>query len=164
MKTDENETPSDDKDPVSYAAGSHPLGAGIGAAGGALTGAALGAALGPAGAVTGAILGGAFGAIAGEGIAEGIDPEAETTYWQNHYHHEPFYLPGHAFEDYGPAFRLGWESYRPEATFEESEETLRDKWTKDKGSSKLEWEQARDAVRAAWTRVQKPPVPRTYRL
>lgn len=136
-----------------YAPESHPVAGGIGAVGGAVAGAAMGAALGPLGAVTGAALGGAFGAIAGKAIATGIDPEAEDAYWQKQYRHEPYYKSEYAFEDYGPAYQMGWQLYSPHQSFEAAEKLMSDEWAKGRGSSKLEWNQARDAAKAGWSRV-----------
>ena len=86
---EEEETPPRETrpnlDPLSGAAGAHPLGAGAGAAGGGLiagaaTGFAIGSVVGPAGqalgAAAGAIIGGLAGGFAGKGIAESIHPTA----------------------------------------------------------------------------------------
>jgi len=150
MKTNnETETPEE----ALYAPESHPVAGGIGAIGGAVAGAALGSSLGPLGALTGAALGGTFGAIAGKGIAAGIDPEAEDAYWQKQYRHEPYYESEYAFDDYGPAYRLGWQRYSPHESFESVEKAMSDEWAQGRGSSKLEWHHARDAAKAGWSRV-----------
>jgi len=145
--------PDKTPDEASYAPEDHGLGTGIGAGGGALTGAAVGSSLGPLGAVTGAVLGGVFGAIAGRAIAAGIDPEAEEAYWQKQYHKEPYYESEYAFEDYGPAYRLGWQLYSPQTSFEAAENVMSEQWIKGRGTSKLEWHKARDAAKAGWNRV-----------
>lgn len=150
MKTNKDlETP----DEAIYAPESHPVAGGIGAVGGAVAGAAIGAALGPIGAITGAALGVACGAVAGKAIATGIDPEAEDTYWQKQYRHEPYYESEYAFDDYGPAYRLGWQRYSPHQSFESAEKLMSEEWAQGRGSSKLEWHQARDAAKAGWSRV-----------
>ncbi|MES2925133.1 MAG: hypothetical protein V4819_26505 [Verrucomicrobiota bacterium] len=148
----------DDSDRTKEAAtkdlGKHALGQGIGAGGGAIAGAAMGSGLGPLGAVTGAVLGGVFGAITGRAIAAGIDPEEEETYWQEHYNKEPYYESEYEFGDYGPAYRLGWQLYSPDTSFESAEKTMSEQWAANRGTSKLEWHQARDAAKAGWTRVE----------
>ncbi|GAA5122020.1 hypothetical protein JIN84_01485 [Luteolibacter yonseiensis] len=136
-----------------YAPESHPVAGGIGALGGAAAGAALGAGLGPLGAVTGAVIGVACGAIAGKAIAAGIDPEAEDVYWQKQYRHEPYYESEYAYDDYGPAYRLGWQLYSPHQSFEAAEKVMSDEWAQGRGSSKLEWNQARHAAKAGWSRI-----------
>ncbi|MEO5916267.1 MAG: hypothetical protein ABIS50_18660 [Luteolibacter sp.] len=153
--------PKDDeeKDVVSYAAEPHKLGTSIGAAGGVIAGAALGSSLGPLGAVTGAVLGGAFGAVAGAGIAAGIDPEAEEAYWQRRYRDEPYYESEYTFDDYGPAYKMGWQLYSPHVSFDASEKAMSDDWGKGRGVSKLDWPKARHAAKASWEKVhssQKP--------
>lgn len=144
----------DEKDVVSYAAEPHKLGTGIGAVGGAITGAAIGSSLGPLGAVTGAVLGGSFGAIAGAGIAEGIDPDAEEAYWQRRYRDEPYYESEYTFDDYGPAYKMGWQLYSPEVSFEAAEKSIADQWARERNSSRLEWPKARDAAAAGWTKAR----------
>lgn len=153
MNTHRNSKPITDSDEALYAPESHPVAGGIGAVGGALAGAALGSSLGPLGAATGAVLGGAFGAIAGKGIATGIDPEAEEAYWQKHYQHESYYQSGYGYDDYGPAYQLGWRLYSPNQSFESAEKVMSDEWAQGRGSSKLQWHEARDAAKAGWSRV-----------
>ncbi|RYD63293.1 MAG: hypothetical protein EOP84_33785, partial [Verrucomicrobiaceae bacterium] len=123
-----------------YEETSHLLGTSIGALGGAMTGAAVGSVAGPVGTVAGAIAGGAFGAVAGAAYSLGVDPEVETSYWHDHYQNEPYYRNEYAFEDYGPAYRLGWQLYSPHVSFETAEETMSEEWAKDRGASRLEWE------------------------
>jgi hypothetical protein len=61
-------------DPISGAAGAHPVGTGIGAAGGAAAGASIGAVAGPVGAAVGTVVGAVAGGLAGRGAAEAIHP------------------------------------------------------------------------------------------
>lgn len=147
------------KDPISSAADTHPIGTGVGAVGGLAVGAAIGSALGPLGALAGASIGAVSGAIAGRGIAEGIDPDAETAYWQRRYRDEPYYQSEYAFDDYAPAYGLGWRMYAPDATFETAEHRMSADWERERGNSKLPWENARDAARASWDRVHRTHVP-----
>lgn len=151
--------PHDDREneDASYGPEDHALGESIGMGGGAIAGAVMGSSLGPLGAVTGAVLGGGFGAIAGRGIALGIEPETEDAYWREHYHQEPYYDSSYAYEDYGPAYRLGWQLYSPHTSFEAAEKIMSAEWAKGRGSSKLEWHQARDAAKAGWSRVSLQP-------
>jgi hypothetical protein len=113
-----------EEDVVSGAADNHPVSTAVGAVGGTLAGAALGAALGPIGALSGAAVGSMIGAVAGKGIAKGIDPEAETAYWQRRYREEPYYQAEYSFDDYGPAYGLGWRLYAPDTSFESSEKVM----------------------------------------
>jgi outer membrane lipoprotein SlyB len=62
------------KDPISGAPGSHPVGTGTGAAGGAVAGAAIGSVAGPIGTVAGAVVGAIAGGLAGKEVAENLNP------------------------------------------------------------------------------------------
>lgn len=72
-------TPDANPDPLSGAAGSHPVGTGIGAAGGAAAGASIGAVAGPIGAAVGTLVGAVAGGLAGKGAAEAINPTTPAT-------------------------------------------------------------------------------------
>ena len=103
------------EDPLSGAAGAHPAGAGIGAAlGGAAMGAGIGGVAGPVGTVLGTVVGGIAGGLAGKAIAETIDPTVETAYWRSEFHNRPYYNSKYSYDEYEPAFRVGWESFDPQ--------------------------------------------------
>ncbi len=155
MKTDH--TRDRNEDPITGEPGSHPLGTGIGTAGGAAAGAAIGAAGGPVGAVAGAIVGGIAGAYAGKGVAESIDPTVEDAYWRkNHTSQEWAREPGTSYDDFAPAYRLGYTRAAERGTtrWEDKESELRDEWQEVKGDSRLQWEKAKQAARAGWHRVE----------
>ncbi len=147
------------KDPITGAPGSHPIGTGLGAIGvGAATGAAGGAVAGPIGMVAGAAIGAVAGGIAGKAAAEAVNPTVETKYWVENHASRPYAESAVAYEDYAPAYRYGWESYSRRSsdgmTFENSEGDLSRGWDEAKGSSKLGWEKAKQASREAWNRVE----------
>ena len=64
-------------DPITGAAGAHPVGTGVGAMGGAAAGAAVGAVGGPVGAVVGGVVGAVAGGLGGKAVAESVNPTAE---------------------------------------------------------------------------------------
>ncbi|MEP7302732.1 MAG: glycine zipper domain-containing protein [Caldimonas sp.] len=143
------------RDPITGAAGSHPVGTGVGAVlGGAAAGAATGTVAGPVGTVIGAAVGAVVGGLAGKGIAESIDPTREDAYWRENYASRP-YVSGASYNDFGPAYAYGVSSYRSYAgrTFEDVESDLSRDWTKARGKSSLQWERAKHATRDAWHRV-----------
>lgn len=143
------------RDPITGAPGSHPVGTGVGAvAGGMAAGAAAGTVAGPVGTVAGAAVGAIVGGLAGKGIAEMIDPTAEDAYWRDNYSTRP-YTAGSTYDEFGPAYRYGVSSYAeyPDRTFEEVEPDLRREWASARGSSSLEWERARLAAKDSWQRV-----------
>jgi len=144
------------RDPLSGAPGSHPVGTGIGAAAGGLAaGAAAGSVAGPAGTVVGAAVGAVAGGLAGKGVAELIDPTAEYEYWADTYRTRPYYTSGFSYEDYGPAYRYGVDSYTTYSTrtWDAAEADLASGWEKAKGKSRLAWNDAKHAARDAWNRV-----------
>ena len=144
------------RDPISGAPGAHPVGTGLGAAaGGMAAGAMAGTVAGPVGTVAGAVVGAVVGGLAGKGVAEMIDPTAEEAYWRENYSSRPYVTNGASFDDYGPAYRYGIDTY-PEyegRTFEEVEPELREDWDRAKGRSRLEWDDARHATRDSWQRI-----------
>jgi len=144
------------RDPITGAPGAHPVGTAVGAVvGGAAAGAATGTVAGPVGTVVGAAVGAVVGGLAGKGIAELIDPKAEDLYWRDTYSTRPYVTPGATYDDYGPAYRYGVDSFgryegRP---FDEVETDLERDWERAKGKSKLEWQNAKHATRDSWQRV-----------
>ncbi len=154
---DTNGRPDANRDPITGAPGSHPVGVGVGAAtGGAAAGAAAGAVAGPAGAVAGAIVGGIVGGLAGKGVAENVNPTAEDAYWRDAHRSEPYYDAAYGYEDYRPAYRTGYEGaarYAATSSFADAESRLREDYTRNRGTSALEWNTARQATYSAWNRV-----------
>lgn len=90
-------------------------------------------------------------------LAARLDAVAEDRYWRNQYEKEPYYERDHTWDDYGPAYKVGWDA-RVRAggrTFEDTEADLRRSWEETKGKSKLAWEKAKLAAKAAWHRVER---------
>lgn len=150
------------RDPLTGAPGSHPVGSGVGAAIGTAVGAAAGALGGPAGmamgaAVGAAIAGGVAGGLAGKAGGEAFDPSVEDTYWARSYATASYVKDGSAYEIYQPAYRYGWESYKnhPGKTFDQVEAELASGWDKHRDGSHLTWLDARAAVRDAWQRMDR---------
>jgi uncharacterized protein (TIGR02284 family) len=142
------------RDPLTNEPGAHPVGTGVGAAmGGAAAGAAAGAFGGPVGAAVGGVAGAVVGGLAGKAAAEAVNPTEEDAYWRESYHREPYYVGGRTYEQYRPAYELGWSSVgRYEGDFESVEPRLADDW-RARHSDGLAWDDARPAARAAWDRV-----------
>ncbi len=123
-----------------------------GVAAGAVTGTLVG---GPVGTVVGATLGAVAGGLAGKTIAEGIDPAAEDAYWRENYKDRPYAGGSTSFDDYGPAYRYGVDSYGmyPGRSFDDAELDLSSMWGTARGTSSLSWDRAKGATRDAWNRV-----------
>ncbi len=145
------------RDPITGAPGSHPVGTGVGAAGGAATGAAIGAVGGPVGMAVGGVIGAIAGGLAGKAVAEEIDPTAENAHWEKNYSSEPYYKSDYNYGDYEPAYRMGYQRYSKNdgRSFDESERELSSDWDKTRGESRLAWEDAKGAVKAGWHRVER---------
>lgn len=142
-------------DPITKEPGAHPVGTGIGAAvGGAAAGAAAGAFGGPVGAAVGGVIGAVAGGLAGKAAGEAVNPTDEEAYWRGAYQDEPYYSDARTYDDYHPAYALGWQSVGMyEGPFETVEPKLRDRWLTDRSNSPLDWPEARDATRAARDRA-----------
>ncbi|HUG03286.1 MAG TPA: hypothetical protein VML92_02530 [Steroidobacteraceae bacterium] len=110
---------------------------------------------GPVGTAIGAVVGAVAGGLAGKGVAEAVDPTAEEGYWRENYSRRPYVQKGSSFDDYGPAYRYGVDSYGRSKgrTFEQAEPDLKRGWEQSKGRSSLSWDRAREASRDSWQRV-----------
>jgi uncharacterized protein (TIGR02284 family) len=105
--------------------------------------------------VAGAVVGG----LAGKGAAEAVNPTVEDAYWRDAYQREPYYVAGRSYEEYRPAYELGWNAAaRPEADFDAFESEWERQWATQRGASHLEWDQARPAAHAAWERAARRDV------
>lgn len=155
----EDRLKSENRDPISGAPGSHPVGVGVGAAAAGATGAALGLAAGPAGAVIGGTVGALAGGLIGKGVAEAVDPTSEEAYWRDRYQDEAYYDQSLAYDDYAPAYRTGYAGFqnygRAGRDFDSVQAELENDYNASRGTSRLEWEKARDASRAAWNRASR---------
>lgn len=143
------------RDPITNEPGAHPVGTGLGAAaGGAAAGVATGAFGGPVGAAIGGVVGAVAGGLAGKAAAESVNPTAEEAYWREAYRDEPYVAENRTYDDYHPAYALGWQSVGLyQGPFETVEPKLRDRWLTDRGTSALEWPEAVHAARAARERA-----------
>ncbi|MBT2305164.1 hypothetical protein J7E70_32680 [Variovorax paradoxus] len=119
-----------------------------------MAGAAAGLLAGPAGAAAGLDAGGIVGGLCGKAVAERVNPTGEIDYWRERYADEPYYEAGRTYEDYRPAYQLGWSTRAAaEGTFDLVEPAMAAQWGALRGNSRLDWAQARAAARAAWDRA-----------
>jgi uncharacterized protein (TIGR02284 family) len=87
--------------------------------------------------------------------AAGTYPEDEVAYWRESYSSDPYFEEGRGFQDYIPAYELGWVSYSTYGgEFDSADRVLANDWEMRKGVSGLSWDQARPASRAAWQRAR----------
>ena len=144
------------RDPISGAPGAHPVGTGVGAAAAGTAGAAVGSVAGPVGTVVGAAVGAIAGGLGGKAVGEAVNPTAEDAYWRGQHTNEPYYNQQYSYEDYAPAYRVGYENRARYADrdFDQAETELRADYQRAKGDSRLAWNDARNATRAAWHRAE----------
>lgn len=145
------------RDPITGAPGSHPVGTGLGAvAGGAAAGAAVGSVAGPVGTAAGIVAGAVVGGLAGKGIAEKFDPTVEDGYWRENYRNRDYVTPNEEYAAFQPAYRTGYEGRQEYAgkTFEQAEPELRRDYEHCRGANCPGWDRAKHATRDAWNRVE----------
>jgi hypothetical protein len=149
------------RDPITGAPGSHPVGTGVGAAGGAAAGAMAGGAVGgPVGAVVGGAVGAVAGGLGGKAVAEQVNPTVEDAYWRDEWKTRE-YTDTDAYDydtDYRPAYRYGWEARTRHVDRDwddRMESELSQEWNELKGESRLKWEEAKHATKDAWHRVER---------
>ena len=159
MKTPEEKSRAElrNEDPLSGAPGAHPVGTGVGAASGGMAGAAVGIPAGPVGMAIGGAIGAVVGGLVGKGVAEAVDPTLEDAYWRENYRNENYVEPDMTYDDYGPAYRAGYETYSSGKykDYGSAESDIAGMWDARKDKSRLSWEKAKHASRAAWDRVER---------
>jgi len=134
----------------------HPVGTGPGVGTGAVAGAAAGSPGGPIGMAAGAAIGALAGGLVGQGVAAYVNPAEERVYWQDHYRNESYFNPNYDFDDYQPAYEVGYTIRgRSDTPWDDLESKLGSEWENVKGKSRLTWEQAKAAARAAWDKIDK---------
>lgn len=145
------------RDPISGTPGAHPVGTGLGATAGAAAGAVVGSVAGPVGTVIGGAIGAIAGGLGGKAAGEAVNPTAEEAYWAQNYKNEPYVNKDYSYDDYAPAYRTGYESRSKYAdrSFDQAETELRSDYERNKGASRLAWDEAKGATRAAWHRVER---------
>jgi hypothetical protein len=120
------------RDAIAGSPGSHPLGTVVVTTGSAMAGAA-----------------------ADHVVGEPVHPTVEEAYWRDALVNEPYYDNRYTFDDYAPAYRAGYLSHHEhkDLVWTHAEPRLSTGWHDVKGISRLHWDQARKASRAAWHRA-----------
>ena len=79
-----------------------------------------------------------------------------SDHFQKHYTSASYYNAERDWNDYGPAYRLGYDGYGRYAgrPYDDVETALEADWERIKGKSRLTWAQAKVSIRAAWHRVE----------
>ena len=78
----------------------------------------------------------------------------EDGHWERVHSREPYFKPGLDYEDYAPAYCVGYIGYAQYGgRFEDAERSLCANWERIKGDSRLSLDDALLAMRAAWDRM-----------
>lgn len=86
-----------------------------------------------------------------------VDATFQDQYWQDTFRNEHYYAAPLDYEDYAPAYCVGYTGFAQYGgTFEDAERSLEANWVRIKGDSRLPIDQAREAMRAAWERMAQP--------
>jgi uncharacterized protein (TIGR02284 family) len=96
------------------------------------------------------------------GARGSVYPGAEAEYWREAHTRDPYFDPARNFEDYHAAYELGWTGYSSYGgEFDTADRVLANDWAVLKGVSRLSWDEARPACRAAWQRARNAASYRT---
>ena len=81
-------------------------------------------------------------------------PHAEDAHWRQCFEREPYHRSGLDYEDYAPAYCVGYVGFAQYGgTYEDARPSLCANWARLKGDSRLSPEEALAAIRAAWERL-----------
>jgi hypothetical protein len=90
-------------------------------------------------------------------IACDVDAAREDAYWQDAFRRERYFSPQFDYEDYAPAYCVGYTGFAQYGgEYEDAEKSLWANWERIKGDSRLGYEHAAFAMRAAWDRMSQP--------
>jgi hypothetical protein len=88
------------------------------------------------------------------GTVSAVEASREDAYWRRWHWREGYYEPGFDYEDYAPAFCVGYTGYAQYGgEFEDAQSWLCANWERIKGDSRLPLRDALQAMRSAWQRL-----------
>jgi hypothetical protein len=83
-----------------------------------------------------------------------VNSRQEDLYWSNVFRREHYYTAGLDYDDYAPAYCVGYVGHvQYGGNFEDAEKSLCANWERIKGDSRLSLDAALMAMRAAWDRM-----------
>ncbi|HEY8049346.1 MAG TPA: hypothetical protein VIE63_09250 [Ramlibacter sp.] len=90
-------------------------------------------------------------------VACHVDAAREDAYWQQAFRLERYYSAQLDYEDYAPAYCVGYTGFAQYGgSYEDAEKSLVANWVRIKGDSRLPLDDALQAMRAAWDRMAQP--------
>jgi hypothetical protein len=82
------------------------------------------------------------------------DVQQQDAYWERAHAKENYFRPGLSWDDYAPAYCVGYTGQMQYGgSFEDAEKSLISNWVRIKGDSRLSLDEAQMAIRAAWDRL-----------
>jgi len=85
-----------------------------------------------------------------------IDAREQDAFWSRSYWRESYYRLEYDYEDYAPAFCVGYIGQAQYGgCFDDARHSLCANWIRIKGDSRLELDEALPAIRAAWDRAER---------
>lgn len=88
-----------------------------------------------------------------------VRADVEDAYWNSVYWAQPHYRAGLSYDDYAPAYCVGYIGYAQYGgCYEDAEKSLCANWLRIKGDSRLELQDALAAIRAAWDHAAMAPL------
>ena len=87
-------------------------------------------------------------------VRDGEAALREDAFWHSVFTQEPYYVPGRGYDQYRPAYALGWQAAFDHSAqnFSDLEKELEQRWEAFETTSLLDWSEVRAAVHAAWLR------------
>jgi hypothetical protein len=87
-------------------------------------------------------------------IDSSLEVLAEDAYWRVAHAFEEYVRPGFGYEDYAPAYCVGYAGrMQYGGSFADAHASLCANWERIRGDSRLSFDEALPAIRAAWERV-----------
>jgi hypothetical protein len=84
-----------------------------------------------------------------------VSAQVEDRYWSDNYWKESYFRADYDYEDYAPAYCVGYSGCAQYGgRFEDAEKSLYANFVRIKGDSRLTWEEAIEPIRCAWARVE----------
>ena len=83
-----------------------------------------------------------------------VDARQQDAYWSSVYAREGYFRPDCDYEDYAPAYCVGYVGFAQYGgSWDDAEKSLCANWERIKGGSRLTLDEAMAAIRAAWDRA-----------
>lgn len=101
--------------------------------------------------------GGMVAARTRDSIAAKVNPTEYRKHFRAQYKNTPYYTAGRTWSDYEPAYRYGYETYERyrDQRFDDVDRELQRSWDAGHTGSRLEWSEAKQAVRDVWHHIER---------